>query len=314
MLEEITRLAFHGRWDDLLPILRDDPSLINLANGSKGYTPLHQAAWHGAPLPVIGELLALGADRGQSTRNKRQTACQIAAEKHPERADLQFILSDQPRTLAQIMRKVLADNPDIFQDYDAGRAVFDRLVECFGSDLCLPQGADIELRIDGALRAVTGYAMCEWPKMSLKVPEDFHGPLEPEFWQGRLLSLLRDSAARSQSNPLEPHWAVVGDLFYPATDQWGARGDPFLWIEMAQALCHVPLSDDDDTLRRRLEASFHALTGVNIGEPNNLFVRRYARGGMSNGMVACSAWNETLVPLLVQRSVWLRQSWQWRPA
>jgi ankyrin repeat protein len=53
--------------ETLLPILRDYPHLVNLPSEPKGYTPLHQAAWHGANLSVIGELLSLGADRSATT-------------------------------------------------------------------------------------------------------------------------------------------------------------------------------------------------------------------------------------------------------
>lgn len=68
----------------------------------RGYTPLHQAAWHGASLSVVGELLYIGADRGIRTNNKQQTALDIANEKHPERSDLAYVLMDRPLTIAQI--------------------------------------------------------------------------------------------------------------------------------------------------------------------------------------------------------------------
>ena len=78
---ELNELAFHGTWNVLLRVLREHPHLVNVGSDSKGYSPLHQAAWHGADLSVIGALLAIGADRGQKTKSKNQTAQEIALEK-----------------------------------------------------------------------------------------------------------------------------------------------------------------------------------------------------------------------------------------
>jgi hypothetical protein len=111
----VAELAFHGQWRALLPLLRSHPDLANAASKSEGYTPLHQAAWHGADLSVIGELLAIGADRGLMTHNKNQTAQDIAKEKHPDRLDLEYVLAPGKRNLSQMMRKVVADIPDLFE-------------------------------------------------------------------------------------------------------------------------------------------------------------------------------------------------------
>lgn len=50
--DKVLKLAFQGEWDALLPILRDYPHLVNHPSEPKGYTPLHQTAWHGADLSV----------------------------------------------------------------------------------------------------------------------------------------------------------------------------------------------------------------------------------------------------------------------
>lgn len=57
--KQISELAYKGHWEPLLNVLERYPSLINAAS-EKGYTPLHQAAWHGAKRPVIGKLLRMG--------------------------------------------------------------------------------------------------------------------------------------------------------------------------------------------------------------------------------------------------------------
>jgi hypothetical protein len=57
MDKQVIDLSFHGNWAELLPLLRRYPNLVNAASEPKGYTALHQAAWHGASLAVVGELL-----------------------------------------------------------------------------------------------------------------------------------------------------------------------------------------------------------------------------------------------------------------
>ncbi len=97
--DKVLRLAFQGEWGVLLPILRDYPQQTNLPSEPKGYTPLHQAAWHGAGLSIIGELLTPGADRNATTHTKRQTAYDIVIDKH-ERPDLEYLLFPQKAAIA----------------------------------------------------------------------------------------------------------------------------------------------------------------------------------------------------------------------
>lgn len=98
MNRQVSEMAYHGNWTELLPLLRAHPPLVNFASDAKSYTPLHQAAWHGASLAVVGELLELGADRNLKTRDKDQTAHEIAIEKHPDRHDLDYVLPPRNRT------------------------------------------------------------------------------------------------------------------------------------------------------------------------------------------------------------------------
>lgn len=67
----------------------------------------------GAGLPVIGALLALGADRRISTK-EGQTALDIAQMRYPDREDLHYILSPSNRSLAQLLRKLIAETPGLF--------------------------------------------------------------------------------------------------------------------------------------------------------------------------------------------------------
>ena len=47
MTADVVELAYKGEWPELLRHLESQPHLVNSIS-AKGYTPLHQAAWHGA--------------------------------------------------------------------------------------------------------------------------------------------------------------------------------------------------------------------------------------------------------------------------
>ncbi|MFG2295905.1 ankyrin repeat domain-containing protein [Streptomyces sp. NPDC048603] len=57
--------ARDGRWEQVLELLAEDPERVNSTRigGASGYSPLHQAAWHGAGPEVTGRLVDLGAWR-----------------------------------------------------------------------------------------------------------------------------------------------------------------------------------------------------------------------------------------------------------
>ena len=156
MKTKVLELAYKGEWVSLLALLRREPVLVNSASEHKGYSPLHQAAWHGATSAVIGELLSLGANPTLRTINKGQTARDIAKEKHEGRADLHFLLADKGRTAGQLMRKVTADNKGYFYSYDGNQILSDRLIEAFGADVCCRIDADFESRLAAAFKAATG--------------------------------------------------------------------------------------------------------------------------------------------------------------
>lgn len=72
-LNKWANLAYKGDWEGLLRMGIKWPDLINSrrlhkrmsapARPSAGYTALHQAAWHGAPVEIAQALIDLGAHR-----------------------------------------------------------------------------------------------------------------------------------------------------------------------------------------------------------------------------------------------------------
>ena len=181
MQDQLASLAYQGQWDSVLSLLRQRPDLVNAASAGKGYTALHQAAWHGADVPVIGALLALGAAPRLMT-SKHQTARDIACARHPERADLHYLLTPSARSLAQLLRKLIAEAPGWFGDYDGNRLICDHLIACLGvtwSEAEEPTAGEpgIEARLEAALHAITGTPLPPHAPAQITPPSIFTLPL-----------------------------------------------------------------------------------------------------------------------------------------
>lgn len=90
-------------------------------------------------------------------------------------------------------------------------------------------------------------------------------------------------------------------LFEEEPDQWGLRGDPYLWREMATSLSDSEWPETEAGLIELLERTFIVLTGSELARQGSVFVERYAHGGMSSGQVSMEFWREKALPLLRSR-------------
>ena len=308
MRNAVSELSYQGNWPRLFDCLEKCPHLSNAASSSTGYTLLHQAAWHGASPAVIGKLLSLGADPSSRTFAKSQTAQEIAGERFPQRGDLQFLLGSTRRTPAQLLRKFAATNRELFESYDGNRVLFDRLVTSLSADGEDNIGGDVELRLMFAIRAVAGEQFWQTGHVILG-PANYHMQADRAFWSCRVIPAIVKMAVQAHVIPLDYTFAVISDLFYPQPEQWGLRGDLFLWMEMYQALCHVPIPEDDQSVENIIFGLFAALTGSPLTSARNIGVKRFARGGLSSGMLSSEFWANKFIPLIQQRAGWLRESW-----
>jgi hypothetical protein len=93
----------------------------------------------------------------------------------------------------------------------------------------------------------------------------------------------------------------ISTLFAPEPIQWGLRGDPYLWREMAEHLQDVRLPDSLAELSSVLEEAFFKLTGYPVSYARHIRVDRHAHGGMSSGGIATEFWREKGLPLLLSR-------------
>jgi len=96
--------------------------------------------------------------------------------------------------------------------------------------------------------------------------------------------------------------STVGKLFRPKPDQWGYRGDPYLWEDLRRVFNAVPVPANPVLLEQMLRGVIVALTGASwTSDQDHVSVDRYAAGGMSSGMVSTEFWQSTTIPLLVSR-------------
>jgi hypothetical protein len=307
MRSKIVDLAYRGDWPALLEALKNQPDSID-SPSDKGYTPLHQAAWHGASRSVVGALLSFGADPSARTLNRNQCAAEIALEKHPAREDLQFLLQSKGRTPGQLLRKLIADRPELFKPYDGNRIVCDRVLACVDNSNIQGQYVDAAQVLLSALCVVAGPAFSVSERIAVEVTP-FAMEATPCLWLDTIVPAVAQMSSQAHVTPLAWSFAVMADLFDPMPSQWGLRGDPYLWMEMRQALCHVPIPKDDATVERTLLACFTSLTGAEPKRGDNLSVERFSRGGMSSGMICGETWADRLLPQLRQRAEWLRDTW-----
>jgi len=260
---------------------------------------------------VIGELFAIGADRSLRTKNKNQTAYDIAKEKHAHRPDLEYVLAPGRRSLSQMMRKVVADHPRLFKDYDGNRVVCDRLTECVSSDYISGTNEEVTAPLDSAFRAITGVPLSSLRGVTFHLGEGFEFQVDTDFWRNQFIPLLQSIMSRAHVTPIQSEWAVVSDLFDPAPSPWGLRGDLFLRMEMRQAFWCVEIPREPQDLERLVSAAFALYTGTALARDVQVYVNHLARGGMSSGVVSGRFWVETFIPIVIQRSQWLQRTWEW---
>ena len=93
----------------------------------------------------------------------------------------------------------------------------------------------------------------------------------------------------------------ISVIFENEPKQWGLRGDPLLWRDMAMSLSnqHMPKSSAD--LEKLLVATIEKLTGKPINFKEIVILEKYESTGMSSGGISFKFWREKGIPLLVSR-------------
>lgn len=111
-----------------------------------------------------------------------------------------------------------------------------------------------------------------------------------------------DAVESNATAPPTPRLPTVAALFDDEPEQWGLRGDPFLWRELAGELGAVELPQSASELATILEAAFHERVGTSLDSTEeSVVVQRFSKGGMSSGHVSLVFWRDEVFPLLLER-------------
>lgn len=94
---------------------------------------------------------------------------------------------------------------------------------------------------------------------------------------------------------------AVGELFRNEPEQWGLRGDPYLWRELREKLAAVEFPKNVPEVHRILENAFWEATGQSLAFCDEFYLERFAYGGMSSGGIYGKFWRERGFPMIIER-------------
>ena len=100
-----------------------------------------------------------------------------------------------------------------------------------------------------------------------------------------------------------PNPKLISDLFHKKPQQWGLRGDPYLWDDLKTYFAEVELPVSETELLHQLEDAFLQLTGSTVADSADFYVPKYSHGGMSSGEVCTEFWRVSAIPLLIKRYI-----------
>jgi hypothetical protein len=96
----------------------------------------------------------------------------------------------------------------------------------------------------------------------------------------------------------------VSDLFDPEPEQWGLRGDPWVWRALRDHLGTAYLPPSVSEVESMLYTAFNRLVAVDLATDTSAAVYReeFAHGGISSGQVHLETWRVVLLPMLLDRA------------
>lgn len=93
----------------------------------------------------------------------------------------------------------------------------------------------------------------------------------------------------------------VSEIFEEEPVQWGLRGDPVLWRELAERLKDIDMPESPDVLKEIIEREYEICTGHSISYDKSFGIERFKTHGMSSSGVSPEFWVTRGIPLLVSR-------------
>jgi len=93
----------------------------------------------------------------------------------------------------------------------------------------------------------------------------------------------------------------VADIFKERPNQWGFRGDPYLWNDLEKFFSAKSMPYTAKEFTEEFYAVFEALTGKKPDTQDTIYLQQYSHGGLSGGMICQEFWLKEALPLLLWR-------------
>lgn len=93
----------------------------------------------------------------------------------------------------------------------------------------------------------------------------------------------------------------VAELFIEKPNQWGLRGDPYLWRELQVKYETVSIPYDSELFEREIYDYVKQFFMDGFDETKIVKVERFAHGGMSSGGLSAEFWIKHGIPTLKKR-------------
>ena len=120
-------------------------------------------------------------------------------------------------------------------------------------------------------------------------------------WKRMPLENIRCLVESGQWRPDPLSEKQIGSIFVEP-EQWGLRGDPYLWNQLRQRFIDNGGPNSIEEFDNLLTFLFQELVGVALATGEEaVFVDRYDTGGMSSGHVSPEWWRVVAIPLLRER-------------
>ncbi len=92
----------------------------------------------------------------------------------------------------------------------------------------------------------------------------------------------------------------MSTIFANKPDNWGSRGNPFLWDDMAASIKQKPVPTDVLAFYHLIIDEITQLAGQPLARGKNLHLRKYDHGGMSSGIISSDFWFNDEIPRLLK--------------
>ncbi len=94
---------------------------------------------------------------------------------------------------------------------------------------------------------------------------------------------------------------TVSSIFKEPPDQWGLRGDPYLWDDLKKHFSNFFIPYSEEAFHKEIHDIFEKLTGDKMESVGYINIPKYRHGGMSNGTICQEFWLNKALPLLTNR-------------